>query len=315
MTHPKQSTSQSQSELLSSEIQIPTYLHELEVHAQEMASLLDSLVRHFDLCVNAIRHTEGGYAAVRHAASHPPPGADPVSVSGVINNESESVHEAPISEEERIEMLSVLENDSNEVEDVVMELRDRIADMELKHESMLEQVAALQATHKATINAYALLEGVSAHLPSYIVASQEFRYRWEEIKDGMRSQMEELEGMRIFYENYYSSYDGLILEVDRRKQSEEKVKNILKKAMEQVRKVCEADMLERGAFRDEVGDFLPMDLYPGLTDQPPRWGVQLLQTNGELDTASGAGSTPDLTSAVIEAADQRERERRRLRQR
>ncbi|RDW59859.1 putative autophagy-related protein 17 [Coleophoma cylindrospora] len=315
MSHPKQPTSQSQSELLSSETQIPTHLHDLEIHAQEMASLLDSLVQHFDLCVNAIRHTEGGYAAVRHAASHPPPGAEPVSVSGVMNTESESVHEAPISEEERLEMLAVLENDSNEVEDVVLELRDRAADMESKHESILEQVATLQAAYRATTNAYSSLEVVSSHLPSYIIASQEFRYRWEEIKDGMRAQMEELEGMRIFYENYHSSYDGLILEVDRRKQSEEKVKSILKKAMEQVKKVHDADMMERSAFRDEVGDFLPMDLYPGLTDQPPRWGVQVLEKSGELDAASGAGSTPNLPSAVVEAADQRDRERRRLGQR
>jgi autophagy-related protein 17 len=85
-----------------------------------MAALLDSLVQHFDLCVNAIRHTEGGYAAVRKAASSQPPGAEAVSVSGVMNTENDPPSDEPISDEERREMFDVLEKDASQVDDVVM---------------------------------------------------------------------------------------------------------------------------------------------------------------------------------------------------
>jgi len=281
---------------------IPEHLNELETHAQEMALLLESLSRHFDLCVNAIRHTEGGYAAVRQAASNPEPGAEPVSVSGVMNAE-ENPHEEPLSEEERREMLDILENDAAEVEDVVIELRERLNDMELKHEAILEYVSSLANTYKEVMTAYDLLERVGMHLSGYIIASQDFRLRWEELKTQIQEQMEDLERIRVFYEGYYSSYNGLILEVYRRKQAEEKVKSIARKAMDQMEKVYEADMKEREGFQLDSGEYLPYDLYPGVNAAAPRWELR--------EVGEKMGSTPDLDRTVVEAAARRDRERRR----
>ncbi|KAL3417425.1 kinase activator [Phlyctema vagabunda] len=315
-TPPKVSPAQSHSDILDGESPIPADLQELEVHAQDMAHLLESLVNHFDLCVNAIRHTDGGFAAFRQAASNPPPGAEPVSVSGVMNPETEAADEPPISDEERLEMLGVLENDAAQVEDVVMELRDHLAEMEVKHEAILQHVSYLKIAYTATTAAYVTLESIGSRLPTYILAAQEFRAHWEEIKEVMAAQMEELEHMRVFYENYHSSYDGLILEVSRRKTSEDRVKSILKKALDQVAKVCEADTAERAAFREDVGDFLPVDLYPRLVDLPPKWAVQVLGKSGSsgaegVDGSLAVSGTPSLPGAVIEAADRRARERRR----
>lgn len=286
---------------------IPEHLQTLEGHAQEMASLLESLVSHFDLCVNAIRHTEGGYAAVRKAASSQPPGAEPVSVSGVMNTETESAHDEPISEEERREMLDVLEKDASQVEEVVVELREFLAEMESKHEAIHEHVSSLRATHTATTNAYHILEGVGARLSGYIIASQDFRLKWEETKLQIQDQLSELESMRLFYENYHASYDSLILEIHRRKQCEEKVKNIMRKATEQIEKVYEADMREREGFRIDVGDYLPVDLFPGVNTPAPKWEFVL-----KGDQGPAAGSLPELERVVVEAAVGRERDRRRF---
>jgi autophagy-related protein 17 len=267
-----------------------------------MASLLDSLVRHFDLCVNAIRHTEGGYAAVRKAASSQPPGAEPVSVSGVMP--TESAPDEPISSDGRRQMVDVLEHDASQVEDVVMELREFLAEMEGKHEAILEHVSSLTSAYSETTNAYHILEGVGARLTGYIIASQEFRLHWDETKSQILDQLTELESTRLFYENYFSSYDSLILEVYRRKEAEEKVRGIVDKAMEQISKVYEADMKEREGFRIDVGDFLPVDLYPGVNAPAPRWKFGLRDSGVE-------GSVPDLERAAIEAAGKRERDRQR----
>ncbi|KAM3068008.1 Autophagy-related protein 17 [Clarireedia jacksonii] len=301
---------------------IPEYLHSLEGHAHEMASLLTSLSNHFDLCVNAIRHTEGGYAAVRNAASNPPPGSEPVSVSGVMTTSHDELHDVPISDAERHEMLTILENDAAEVEDVVMELRDRLAEMEDKHSAILSHVASLTARYQEMNSAYALLESVGLRLSRYIIASQDFRARWEDTKLQIHEQMEELEGMRLFYENYLASYDGLILEVYRRRQSEEKAKAIVKKAMESLRRVYEADMREREAFRKDVGDFLPVDLYPGIGREAPRWEFGVVG-GGEGD-GLGLGmdvlmrdvdhGTPVLERGVVEGSNFRDRERERERE-
>ena len=268
-----------------------------------MASLLDSLVRHFDLCVNAIRHTEGGYAAVRKAASSQPPGSDPVSVSGVIN--TESAPDEPISSDERRQMLDVLEHDASQVEDVVEELREFLAEMEGKHDAILEQVASLTTAYNDITNAYHILEGVGARLTGYIIASQEFRLRWDETKAQIQDQLSELESMRLFYENYFSSYDSLILEVYRRKECEEKVKGIVDRAMEQMGRLYEADMKEREGFRLDVGDFLPVDLYPSVNKPAPVWEFVL------RDDGVGESSVPELERGAIEAAGKREKDRQR----
>lgn len=129
----------------------------------------------------------------------------------------------------------------------------------------------------------------------------------------IQDQLQELESMRLFYENYHASYDGLILEVYRRKQSEEKVKTIMKKAMEQVEKVVEADMREREAFRGDVGDFLPGDLWGGVAEAAPRWEfTRVREFQGDGTKSSIEILAPNLERGVVEAAGRRDRERQRL---
>jgi len=230
-----------------------------------------------------------------------------VSVSGVMNTSQTAGEEEPPSDEERKEMLAVLENDANQVEDVVAELRERLSEMETRFEVIQEHVSNLTATYNTTTNAFAILESISAHLPGYLMASSDFRLRWDETKMQIQEQLKELESMRLFYENYYASYDGLILEVARRKQSEEKVKAIMKKAMEQMDKLVEADMREREAFRGDVGEFLPFDLWGGVADPAPKWTFSRAE-NG----AKSHNESPDLERSVVEAAIRRDRERQRL---
>ncbi|RAL64145.1 hypothetical protein DID88_002038 [Monilinia fructigena] len=262
---------------------IPKYLDTLEGHAQEMASLLSSLSNHFDLCVNAIRHTEGGYAAVRNAASNPPPGAEPVSVSGVMMTSHDDIQE-PIK-----------------VEDVVMELRDRLNEMEIQHDAILDYVSHVAEQFKETSNTYKMLKGVYDRLTGYIIACQEFCAKWEDTKAQIHEQMDELEGMRVFYENYHSSYDRLILEVRRRIIAEEKAKMIAKKAMEQISNLYDVDMKERNDFKNDVGAFLPVDLYLGINAAAPKWELRVVE---EEEEGRVANSTSLLERRVVENSSQ-----------
>jgi autophagy-related protein 17 len=298
----KPSSSQSEIDISSP---LPEHLHTLENHAQEMANLLSSLVTHFDLCVNAIRNTEGGYAAALKAASSQPPGSDPVSVSGVMKAEGESTHAEPITEEERKEMLDVLEKDASQVDDVVMELREFLAEMEVRHLAINDHVSSLNTTYQETLAAYNILEAVGSRLPIYISAAQDFRSRYSETKLQIQEQLTELESMRLFYENYHASYDSMIIEVFRRKQSEEKIKGIMKKALEQVEKVYQADVRAREEFRLDAGEYLPVDLYAGVNSKAREWEFVI---KGEGDEMA---SLPVLETVVVEAASRRERERER----
>ncbi|KAH8595063.1 kinase activator [Bisporella sp. PMI_857] len=298
---PRLNASQSNASL--TESPIPENLHALETHAQEMASLLDSLVNHYDACVDAVRHTEGGYAAVRDATSNQPPDAEHVSMSGVMST-SQTGEEQPLSEEERKEMLIVLENDAGQVDDVVAELRERLDEMELRYEAIQEHVSKLKEAYDATVSAYKILGSISVHLPGYLMAASDFRMHWDETKEQIQEQLDELENMRLFYEQYYNSYDGLLLEAYRRNHSEQKIKNLIKKTMEQIDKIREADMQERESFRAEVSDYLPGDLWGGVGDAAPKWAIQQLSSENKQSVES-----PNLERSVVEAAKRREKER------
>lgn len=292
---------------------VPQHLAALEDHAGEMASLLESLTSHFDMCVDAVRHTEGGYAAFRHAASNPPPGTEPVSVSGVMSLSSEQGHDlVPISDEERREMMQVLETDAAEVDDVVTEIRHRLSEMDVSHDAILEHLTVGRGQLREIVGAYGLLENVGLRLSRYIMAGSDFQGRWSETKAQIYKQMDELESMRQFYENYHASYDSLILEVERRKQTESKVRSIMMRAMEQINKIAEYDRQQRDEFRVDVGDYLPVDLYTGVNEDMSS-GISTWRNLHEGATsAEDLHSIPQLAREVVEGASRRESERQRL---
>ncbi|CCU81206.1 kinase activator (Atg17) [Blumeria hordei DH14] len=278
---------------------VPRHLQTLESHAQEMASLLESLVRHFDLCVIAIRNTEGGTAAVKKAASSQLAGVDAVSISGVMSTENVLDGEQ-ISEEEMQEILDVLEKDSAQVEEVVMELKVLLADMEIKYGIVQESVTLLEKLYEESVKAFQTLDLVGLRLRGYIHSSHDFCLRWDDIKVNIQSQLRDLDSIRLFYENYYSSYDGLILEVQRRKLCEDRMHAILTKAADQLQRIYEDDMHKREEFRADVGEYLPVDLWPGVGDATPRWNFIRID---------GKNTVPTIGSAVVEAAEMRVRAR------
>ncbi|KAL9121586.1 MAG: hypothetical protein Q9187_001856 [Circinaria calcarea] len=268
---------------------IPIALHHMEEHAKEMADNLESLVNHFDLCVTAIKHMEGGNAAAQRIAADMPEGVD-LGLNMVHADKSAE----SISEEEKRDMLQVLERDSNEVEDVVSEIRDRRSNMEARFERIGEYNEHLADESARTIEAVKLLEKLASRLPSYTTQSHLFLFRWDEEKTKIEQRMEDLEDLRDFYEGFIRAYDNLIVEVSRRKSVEVKVAKVLQDAVDKLNKLCDEEVANREAFKHEQGDFLPIDIWPGLMKAPTRFSIY--PVNGSAE------SVPDLSKPVIQEA-------------
>lgn len=283
---------------------IPASLHALEAHAHEMASLLSSLVSHFDLCHTAIKQTDGGISAVKDATDG--------NLSGVISSGSDNLkspnsstaHLEPVSEEERTEMLSVLQNDAAEVDDVVAELNDRVREMEEIWSEALTYLALIKADYQDLISAFKILGDAGSKTRLYITASHSFIETWHAHKSEIILQMEDLEGMRLFYENYLSSYDGLILEIRRRKRQEDKMKSFLRKVTEEMHKAWENDRTERENFRLEVGAYLPGDLWEGLRLDATEYEIVPVGSEEAVVV-----ETPEIGDDVVKMAQMRDRER------
>ncbi|RWA05627.1 hypothetical protein EKO27_g9477 [Xylaria grammica] len=287
----------------------PPVLHLLSSmidHSHVMAELLTSLTRHFDICVTAVRTTEGGpaLARIRAAEATQSQEGDDVSISGVIPDQESHVPDLdPLSPEDRAQMLEVLVQDSSELEDVVQELNERLQAVEAEFRNLDERTTQVKLGYLSTLDAFRTLEDIGTRIQSYMSAETEFRDRWVEEQETIHEKMTEMEELRTFYEKYAGTYDHLILEVERRRGVEENIVGIWRKAKESVDKIIDMDRRQRDLFRQEVADHLPTDLWPGMDDPILRWDVVPSTDNDFRES----GGTPTLEKSVIEGAKRRYR--------
>jgi autophagy-related protein 17 len=260
---------------------IPALFHDMESHAAEMAILLQSLISHYDLCVSALKHTKGGGEAAREA----------VLAADELAKDEGSLYGAtipdPMDLSERAEMLRVLENDAAEVEDVAHELRERGSEIE----SLYGQLSSLAETSRKSMRglraAVESMHAVKDALPIYLDAVAAFKEGWTNLRSAMQSKTQELVGLCGFYEQFWSGYKKLLREVDRRAAVEVQMVRVAEKARRDLEKLYEVDREAREEFVDEVGGFLPGDIWPGLAERGTRWVVR--KEVGDEEEGMGSG--------------------------
>ncbi|RAK77610.1 autophagy-related protein 17 [Aspergillus fijiensis CBS 313.89] len=294
---------------------MPSMLHSLEMHAQEMANLLESLVRHFDLCVTAVKHTEGGGAAAQNITGDMPAGVNASGRGGPNIEEEINAHLNapldPLSESGYLEMVNVLMKDAAEAEDVVMEIQDRIGEMESVLESLVCNRDSLLSIYSATTDVFGHISSLaSARLPGYIAQAHNFTRVWNEEHERIDGGLSDLSDLNSLYDGFLEAYDSLILEVSRRRHVRQRVEKVLRDAKHKLDQLYEEDVNAREAFRVEQGDYLPSDIWPGIGREPMRiefrriLGGHVKNGDGEPseapDRAAGESSDEQRPSAAEE---------------
>ncbi|KAI9715314.1 MAG: autophagy protein 17 [Chrysothrix sp. TS-e1954] len=266
----------------------------IENHATEMANLLQSLVHHYDLCVKALKHIEGGNEAAVDAQADLPTDVSTTTIDR---------HAAPLpmSNEELTELMRVLEGDAGEVEDVVQEVREHAIEMESQSEMIADQAKRLQDDHAAIREAARLLDDLGASLEKYTDAASAFSKRWGEVRQDIEVNQEELEGLCDFYSGFLQAYHGLLLEVARRRDLQTRMAKIAQEAKSKLENLKEEDQVQRESFKLEHGEYLPKDIWPNLEDPAPNFGIQSFVASDE--------QVPDLPREILQQAVQRRHER------
>lgn len=283
-------------------------LESLIDHSANMAQLLASLTTHFDMCVTAIRTTEGAVALARRRVAEvtQSQGSDGVSISGVIAEQESNVSDLePKTANDRTEMLKVVVQDAEEVDDVVQEIQERLSAMEQEFAVLQDQTEQAKKAYTGMLEAYAMLGEIGDRLGDYLAAEEDFKTRWEIEKEAVFGKLQEMKQMRDFYEGYASAYDSLILEVERRRAVDDRVRNIWRKAQENVDKMLDADRQSRETFRQDVGEFLPTDLWAGMQGSVRRWEVVPIKDDGTIVPDDEEEQGPALRRSVVEAARMR----------
>ena len=267
---------------------LPDLLQDMEARSKEMADNLESLVKHFDLCLMAIKHTEGGGdAAIRLTADLPDGAGMEEDVTGAAE---------PISDQERQDMLEVVAKDADQVEEVVMEVRDHVSVMETQLETVVAYTVQLEQEHVSVTKAFNILEGIGRRLPAFAAQSQVFLMRWDGEKAKIHEGMDELSSLEDFYVGYLGAYDNLLVEIGRRQFMEQQMEKVLQDAARRLDTLYEEDNEKRETFKQTHGDFLPVNIWPGLTNPPLQF---------ETTLKDGVERAPDISKSVIQRAIRR----------
>ena len=281
---------------------IPSLYHDLEGHAKEAAQAFQSLVRHYDLCVTALRHTEGGSAAATQATGDAP----------VPSGDDFSAPPEPMTEEERQEMLTVLGKDAAEVEDVVSEIRERGSEMTFLLSQIETHITHLRNEDSALNSVLCMISHVTSEVKSHIATSRSFHASWlEDTRPTLLSGIEEWENQREFYERFDLAYAELLVEIASRRRRHEKAKRKAEEAQKELDRLRADDERAREHFTLQQGDFLPLDIWPGLRDPPRKYevravGLERAEEGEEAPEDEESGdimrSIPQLGRNVVERA-------------
>ncbi|WPH05106.1 Hypothetical protein R9X50_00800700 [Acrodontium crateriforme] len=244
----------------------------MEEHAGEMANLLQSLITHYDLSVTALKHTDGGGEAAKLAVQAED--LTRVPTAGAEESLYERTVPEPMSDDERTEMLCVLENDANEVDDVINDIQERAAEMEVCYTALAKHATTARTTRQNLCTALKHLYAMQSSLPTYLTASKTFRESWITIEENMQARTAELIHLSDFHSNFVSSYSKLLDEVARRKAADVQMRKVAEKARREMDRLYEADREAREAFMQNVGEFLPGDIWAGLQEVGGRWTVR-----------------------------------------
>ena len=276
-----------------SELQPPTtiagMLTLLEEHAREMAQSLESLVKHFDMCVAAIKHTEGGGEAVMQTMN-----AEEVDAVGLGIDELQAPVQ-PMNDGEMVDMLQVLETDAQEVEEVVMELQDRNAEMESQLEKIQRWREKQENVYADVVITFKLLEKISGRLSSYVAEMARHAMKWNEEKANIEDGIGGMEELCEYYANFLHAYDGLIVEVARRRACRKQMEKVVADTHAQLEQMYESDMQLRLEFKNDHGEYLPSDIWSGVSSLPSRYAFS------KVDEEE-VGSVPELPRRSVEEA-------------
>ncbi|KAF2858011.1 hypothetical protein K470DRAFT_237292 [Piedraia hortae CBS 480.64] len=239
----------------------------MEAHAVDMASLLQSLTTHYDLCVTALKHTEGGGEAAKQAAAKLDSNAVEESLYG------KTVPE-PIDHDEKMDMLRVLEEDAEQVNDVVEEIKDHLSDLESQFTLLSSQSSETKRINQSLHSALEQFRQIKDKLPFYLKASTTFSESWSRIHGDIQQQREELAELTDVYAKFSESYAHALAEAGRRKRAEANMRRYVSKVQKELDLLYREDAAAREEFMAQVKDTLPRDIWPGAGEESVQWEVR-----------------------------------------
>ncbi|RDW27648.1 autophagy-related protein 17 [Yarrowia lipolytica] len=223
-------------------------LNSAEACSEDMANLLQSLARHYDLCERGQDLSTGAI-------------------------EAEDVNELG-------ELRAVLENDAQQLPDVLDELQERLDEVkqgcqgvhnhmtQMYHSYSLEvrQLEGIQAVEKTMDATLEICETQQRDTKEYLLKVQRY--------------VSETSAVVTHYQTFLNSYKALLHEAERRNAAEAKMKDYVTEVNAKLAQMSIQETNRRQDFVAQQGDYLPADIWDELLLPSRRFEAREL--DGEL---------------------------------
>lgn len=201
-------------------------------NAYSMAGLLESLTRHYDLCL-------------------------------------QGVDMAKTKDKDLPQLYEVLENDSALVEGVIEELYDKQKTIEQCEKEVANFVSQMDQAHAALGSFFEQFDKFgTTKLNVYSESLDRIAKDQNTYMEEIRQLKTELESLSEYYTLFLSSYHAMILEIMRRKKSQAKLEAMVREMKSALHRAHQEEVGARQRFIKERGDYLPSDLWEGLAELP-----------------------------------------------
>lgn len=220
----------------------------------------------------------------------------------------------PMSEDERCDMLNVLQKDARQVEDVVAEIQERGSEMTFLLSQIENHVNHLRSEASALSSILQMIAHITVEVRRHIATSRAFHVSWlQDTRPNLLNGIDEWENQREFYERFDLAYAELLVEISSRRRRHEKAKRKAEEAQKELDRLRLEDERAREQFTLAQGDFLPLDIWPGLRDPPRQYQVRAvpiatdkqddnMQDDDGWGEGGGVQSIPQLGRNVVERA-------------
>ncbi|KAK9382353.1 autophagy-related protein 17 [Kockiozyma suomiensis] len=234
----------------------------IETHARDMAVLLESLAHHYDQCSQAY-----------------------------MTSAETRIEDDP----EREDLISVLRDDAAQVDDVVEELQERHAAISALAENLALFLTDATDKYVSIAQQSTVLFAYNESLDKHLLAAREFADGVGDYFDRRNLLLSELEELVSYFEGFMHSYDALVLEVVRRKNTQARMESVVVGTLDKLKSIYEEEMKSRKSFWNRNGRYIPIDLWSGVSDPPI--GFEII--------AHEVSPLPDLGKQLIEQAKRR----------
>jgi len=143
-------------------------------------------------------------------------------------------------------------------------------------EQIQGHISSLEVCHADADAAVSQFEEFQASLGGYMVATTEFDSSQKEYQILIHPALDRLASLSEFYAGFARAYDEMVVEVGRRMGVRNKMEGIMKRALAEIDELYEHDLQKREEFKAETGEYLPVDIWPGLMDPPMRYSVEAI---------------------------------------